>query len=124
MQAHIVSEHKDLREGISELKSYSDLMIGNHGAMRIEIEDLFSRASRMNDQILDLEKEKVVLENSKTDLKEYNGFKESMLQLTDRLESYVDETRDHCKAIDLYLDKYMPVKIQNSICETMEASLT
>jgi hypothetical protein len=47
-----------------------------------------------------------------------------MEEKANRLEKYVDKTSDNCKAIDLYLDKYVPVKIQNMVCETMEASLT
>lgn len=37
MQAHIVNEHKDLRQHILELHNFSDKMFDNHGTMRIEI---------------------------------------------------------------------------------------
>ena len=39
-------------------------------------------------------------------------------------EEIVRETHNHCKAIDNYLDKYQPVRVQAMIGDTLNACLT
>lgn len=65
----------------------------------------------------------MVLELGKCEQSLFDKFKEKMEAKLHSLEEYVDETGDHCKALDLYLEKYSPVKTQSMICETMEACL-
>lgn len=36
----------------------------------------------------------------------------------------MSETRNHCVALDNYLDKYQPLRVQGMIGETLEACLT
>ena len=65
----------------------------------------------MNDSILELDKHRISCEFNKCNLKEFEKFRDHAKQRLNSLTEYVDETRDHNKAIDMYLDKYMPVKI-------------
>lgn len=49
LQAQVLHDNKELREGITSLKTYSEAMLVNHGSMSIELEDLTNRANSVHE---------------------------------------------------------------------------
>ena len=121
---NLVEDNKELREKQSELWNFlGNLQIkvqNNKG----DIDQLFSRMDAAEDKIKMLERAKIELFQSKTDVTTFEMNVKRIDEKLHALDENVNSTENHCVKLDNYLVKYQPVRLQSMISETLEACLT
>lgn len=79
---------------------------------------------KMKQNVSDIQKEMLRLENEKCDREFWNKWKDNMESRMNFIESTFDALNDKNKSIENWIDVYMPLRIQHQITETIKESLT
>ena len=120
----LIIEHAErLTEYCQKLEGVQDQHKGNLDLHTSQIQELYSRMKTAEDAILALEKETRRLEADKTDRTLFYKTKKK-LDLKD-LEQDIKLFRNvnHCITLDNYLEKYLPIRTQGLINETLRSVL-
>ena len=116
-QEDLRARNTDLSNQINKLKVRSENQEGN-------LKELYSRTQKAEDKLDEVNKYAIALGQDKTD---DTVFKQNIQRIDDiinTLDTKVSSTNNHTIALDNYLDKYQPVRMQQMIAETLEATLT
>lgn len=119
----LLTDQHELRGKLSDLKVLSEGLVGSQGSMKVEIDDLYSQVRTQHDRLGVLERAKIDLELGKCNLSDFQLQKEKVDSSVHDLLEQVAKASDHCQALDQYLDRYQPVRMQSMISETLEACL-
>ena len=79
--------------------------------------------STAEDQIIELDKARAELVNVKCNQLDFKEFVDRVENIMTDFDQRISTTKNHCVAIDNYLDKYQPVRMQAMIGDTLNACL-
>lgn len=106
VHTELLDGQNDLRKQLSDLKMFSEGLKNNQNSMKVEISDLYSIVKNHHERLGTLEKAKIDLELNKCNLSDFVSQKEKMDTSLHDLKEQVAKARDHCQALDQYLDRY------------------
>ena len=119
----IITHSERLTEYCQRLEKVQVTHKGELDLHTSQVTELYSRTKKSEDSIMDLEKEAIRLEADKTDKTLFFKTKKK-LDLKD-LEQDIKlfKNTNHCITLDNYLEKYLPIRTQGLINETLRSVL-
>jgi len=124
INSYLITYQADLRKQISELWNFTGKLNLNEQDHQGHISEMFERVKESEKEIQNLDKARIKLEMVKCDNTVFDENRKRTDTEINELNAFVSATKDHCKALDHYLYKFQPVKMQNMISDTMRSILT
>jgi len=124
VNGNLVRDCTELREKQHELWDFlSDLKTRSQD-QKGELDRLLSRMESAEKKIHKLDQARVDLETSKCEKEDFHINLKRIDETLHKLEENVQSTENHCVALDNFMNKYQPVRVQTMIGETLDACLT
>jgi seryl-tRNA synthetase len=112
-----------LRDKLNELTGFFTSLKVKVQDHRANLDELYKRLEIVEIKAKELEKAKVELNNIKCNYEVFKEHADRVEMILTDFDARITNTKNHCVAIDNYLDKYQPVRMQSMIGDTLNACL-
>ena len=120
---NLIGDTAELRQKQNELTGFFTNLSVKVNDHKATLTELFKRMDKAEKEIEDLDVARVELQNVKCNYNEYKEHADRVDSILTDFDQRISLTNNHCVAIDNYLDKYQPVRMQAMIGDTLHACL-
>lgn len=101
----------EMRTSIADTKIFLESLKIAQSNTQGQVQDLYTRSKNHDERIDVLRVENLRLEQTKAERNDYEEHKKLFEVVVREMRQVVAETEDHCKSLDMYIDKYQAVTV-------------